>query len=178
MLFLKTKILVLDSGERVPLIIDSATAIPHLELNRYLFNIRKPGLTFKALKKESEALCLIFNHNEYMFRENGPEAIFQKLNSSRIYDLWVKLKKKSNGEDAADSTHMFRWDVFYNFIKHFTGDVIYKTSFDDPYFKNLITKQKILLTGIDNLRYKTKSSRLAGLDKKIVELKKSDPGCI
>src|SRR5690606_31359578 len=109
---LKTKILVLDSGERVVLIINSRTAIPHLELNRYLFHCRKPVLAFKTLKKEADAICRIFNSGHHIFGDWSGYGLIHRVKGKDIFHFWEELKKSPYKEEVSKDTHMYRWDVF------------------------------------------------------------------
>lgn len=165
---LKTKILVLDSGERVALIINTRTAIPHLELNRYLFHTRKPVLAFKSLKKEADAICFIFNHGQEIFGDWTGHKLLKSVTGSDIFTFWEKLKKSDHKEEVSKDTHMYRWDVFRKIFDYWTDQQILELSHIDANFKNLATKKKMLLKQISRLRVGASPKRLQGLDKDVV----------
>lgn len=165
---LKSKVLVLDSGERVVIVINSRTAIPHLELNRYLFHCRKPVVSFKSLKKEAETLCVIFSHLPRLLWEEDYLKVFKVLTSKEIYKMWELLRISSKGRVVESATHMYKWDVFYRVADYLTDSAILKESHLHPDFKNLETKKRIILKEIKRLRYTSKSNRLEGLNKKVV----------
>lgn len=166
---LKSKVLVLDSGERVVLIINSKTAIPHLELNRYLFHTRKPVLQFNSLKKEADAICYIFNHGQLMFGDWSGKNLLKSVTGKEIYEHWEILKKSVHKDEVSKDTHMFRWDVFRRIFDYWTDQQILETSHTDPDFKNLAVKKRILLNEINRLRIRSSSNRLKGLDEKVLK---------
>lgn len=105
---LKAKVLVLDSGERVVIVINSRSAIPHLELNRYLFHCRKPVVSFKSLKKEAEALCVIFNHFPKLLWSEDCLKVLKVLKSKEIYKIWELLRISARGGIVDNATHMYK----------------------------------------------------------------------
>lgn len=166
---LKSKVLVLDSGERVVLIIDTKTAVPHLHLNRYLFHARKPVLQFNSLKKEADAICYIFNHGQRVFGDWAGYALLNKVSSAEIFEHWEVLKRSNHKEEVSRDTHMYRWDIFRRIFDYWTDQQILDASHNDPEFKNLALKKKILLNEIDRLRIRTSHNRLVGLEKVVLK---------
>lgn len=164
----KIKILVLDSGERVVLIVDSKTAIPHLEINRYLFYCRKPVLAFKSLKKEAETICFILNNSNEIFGDWSDFELLPKIESRLIFDFWNNLKHSNVKSEVSVSTHMYRWLVFKKLFDYWTDSQLLRLSHIDNSYKNLAIKKKILLKEIDRLRTRSRGHRLVGLDKKVL----------
>lgn len=166
---LKSKVLVLDSGERVVIVINSRTAIPHLELNRYLFHCRKPVLAFKTLKKEADAICRIFNSGNNLFGDWSGYGLLHKVKGKEIFHFWEELKRSPYKEEVSKDTHMYRWGVFKRIFDYWTDQQILELSHRDPDFRNLVAKKKILLAEISRLKVPSSSRRLSGLDKNVVQ---------
>lgn len=166
---LKSKTLILDSGERVVLLIDPKSQIPNLQLNRYLFGIRKPVISFKSLKKESETISLICNHSKIFYNSLIDGELLTRLNGAEVLKLWNQLRKNSKSGHVAADTHMYRWDVFYSLVDYFTDLDIFEKSHTDPLFKLLLEKKKILVKEIKRLRYSASSKRLKGLEKNVLK---------
>lgn len=161
------KILVNPTGERLVLIVNQRTGIPHLETNKYLFQRRKPLLSFKSLKKEADVICLLLNHHSH-FIENLTVDAIDRLNFKEIYNVWSGLKKSIIGDFVATSTHMYRWNVFERIFNHFLENALLGLSYKDPHFKNLSSKKNLLANEVKKLKVTISPRRLQGLDKNIV----------
>lgn len=161
------KILVYSTGERLVLVVNQRTGIPHLETNKYLFQRRKPLLSFKSLKKEADVICLLLNHYGH-FVENLTVDAVDRLSFKDIYNVWSGLKRSISGDFVAPSTHMFRWNVFERIFNHLLENALLDLSYKDPLFKNLSSKKNLLSNEVKKLKITTSPRRLKGLDKNIV----------
>ncbi|MDC1175710.1 hypothetical protein OAT67_09945, partial [Bacteriovoracaceae bacterium] len=158
-------------GERLPIVCDSQTGIPHIEINQYIIRRRRGIVSFNTIKKETYVLCLFIDwltQNKIQLNEIDIDLIGQK----DIYGLWESLRMsiddRTEKKVVSPEVHMYRWNVVKSFLKELFSRKLLKYSYKDTKFKNLIEKKNIIFSQLEGLNYSYRKSRKSGLDEKVV----------
>lgn len=158
-------------GERLPIVCDSQTGIPHIEINQYIIRRRRGIVSFNTIKKEAYVLCLFIDwltQNNIQLNEIDIDLIGQK----DIHGLWEKLRQsiddRTDKRIVSSEVHMYRWSVVKSFLRELFSRKLLKYSYKDEKFKNLIDKKDIIFSQFDSLNYSYRKSRKSGLDEKII----------
>lgn len=163
----KTIILTEPLGERIPLVIDSLTGIPHSLSNQYLLSRRRGIVSLGTVRKEANVLSYFFNwlnldQNNFLSLEN--------LNNKEIVSLWEYLRESSERSVVSGAVHMFRWKVIQKYLDYNFSKQLIRTSHKDSSYSNLVEKKKLVMKEFNALSYSSKTRRLQGLSDKSFEL--------
>lgn len=161
----QVKSFVLNSGERISIIIDRKTAIPLDLVNQYLLQNRRPLYSSNTLRKDAATLCLILN--TFHPRRFDLDYI-RSLSSMEIFKLWEKLRISNARGLVSPLSHVHRWTTFEKFFDYSINNYLLEIDPTSKDFHTMLKKKEIILKEIKRLSYKPKAQRRQGIDKSLI----------
>lgn len=158
-------------GERLPIVCNRETGIPHVEINQYILRKRRGIVSFKSIKKEAFILCKFLEwltQNQIEIKRFNIDLIGR----NEIYGLWESLRlsmdESLSKKVVSPAVHMYRWKVVKSFIRSTISRKLLKYSYKSQDFKNLIDKRDVILEQFEALSYSYNRVRKRGLDEKVI----------
>lgn len=164
----KSKVLVLSSGERVPIIYSKDSQIPHHFANQYLLS-RRGIISMRTLNKEAIVICSLIN---WVSSEEWISIVdfIDNMGARSISGLWEHLKTSALvGKKVSGATHMYRWKAVQKFLQYISSRALLKMSHRDPTFEALCLKRDLIFKEMKRLDFRSHNARLQGLDSKVID---------
>lgn len=161
----QVKSFVLNSGERVSIIIDRKTAIPLDLANQYLLQNRRPLHSPNTLRKDAATLCLVLNT---FYPKQFDLDFIKSLSITEIFKLWEKLRSSNAIGLVSPLSHAHRWITFEKFFDYSINSHLLEIDPASKDFHYLLKKKEIILKEIKRLSFKPKTPRRRGIDKSLI----------